>query len=371
MLSGCGGESSHKDATQEPTKLSFLTFNTALIAQTENLEQRLSATINDIPNTGADVICLQELWEPKHLKEVASKLRDAYPYAHWSVSEGQEVAGCNAADTDALLGCLTDACSDIESTEMTQCAVANCANAFTQVSTSCQNCVINHQTLPPQQIAASCELSDENSTEYKDQSGILLISKYPLKSKDYLSLESSFGDRGVLAATIESEFVSSADVYCTHLVATQSDIKYPGTYDSWNGERAVQIDALTQYIEEQRDDSESVVVMGDLNCGPDGGGVEGEDSEGFARLIKSGLGADYVKNKDFECTFCADNSLVSSSSPSVMIDHILFSNLPKDLTQESRRVFTNPTTIEVDGKDVKTAYSDHYGFQMTLTSKNP
>jgi endonuclease/exonuclease/phosphatase family metal-dependent hydrolase len=369
MLSGCGGDSSHADVSQETPKLSFLTFNTALIAQTENLEQRLTATIDDIPATDADVICLQELWEPEHLNRVVSKLSEAYPYAHWSVSEAQEVAGCNAADTDSLLGCLTDACNDVASTEMTQCAVANCANAFTQVSPACQNCVMNHQTLPPQQIATSCELLDESSIQYEDQSGILLISKYPLKSKDYLRLESSFGDRGVLVANVETDVVSSVAVYCTHLVATQGDIDYPGTYGSWNGERAVQIDALTQFIADQGDDSQSVVVMGDLNCGPEGDDVEGEDPEGFERLIKSGLGAEYVKNKDFECTFCADNPLLPSSSSSVAIDHILLSHLPKNLTQESRRVFTNPITIQVDGNDVKTAYSDHYGFQVTLISE--
>jgi len=367
MLSGCDGEA---DANQGPPKISFVTFNTALIAQTENLTQRLDAIVNDIPNTNADVVCLQELWEPEQLKEVASKLRGTFPYSHWSVSAGEVIAGCDAKESDSLLGCLATACSNAASTGMTKCAVANCANAFTQVSTACQNCVMNHQTLAPSEIGTECALSSVNTTAYQDQSGILLLSKYPLKSKDYLRLESSFGDRGVLAASIESKALSSTDVYCTHLVATQTDIDYPGTHGSWSGERAVQIDALTQFIKGKRSNDDSVVLMGDLNCGPEGNDVAGEDPDGFARLIDSGLSADYVTKKSFECTFCADNPLVPSSSPSLMLDHVLFSNLPKNLSQNAQRIFGRPITIQVDGKPVETMHSDHYGFELTLDSEN-
>jgi endonuclease/exonuclease/phosphatase family metal-dependent hydrolase len=368
-LGACSETESDTDASTDGLAVSFLTFNTALIAQTGNLEARLDVIAADLPKTNADAVCLQELWQPEHLEAFASRVKSDYPYAHWSVRESGESSGCTKDETATLIGCLTEYCSEVAADQMTACAVTNCANEFTGVSTGCQNCVLNNQALPPTEIATTCESSESKTTAYENQSGLLLLSKYPLKKKDYLALESSFGDRGVLSATIETELLPSVNLFCTHLAATQSGIEYPGEYDSWAGERAVQIDRTIKLMDDRKTNKSTSVLMGDLNCGPGGDGFEGEDTDGFSRLLDAGFTADYLDSTTTKCTFCKDNDLVGADSSSVLIDHVLFSDLPDSVTQTTTRVFDDSITLDVDGKTLETHRSDHYGLAVTVTGK--
>jgi endonuclease/exonuclease/phosphatase family metal-dependent hydrolase len=370
LLDACGDSDVTSDVPNDASAVSFLTFNTALIAQTGNLDERLDMIARDLPNTGADVLCLQEVWQPEHVDALVSKVEAVYPFAHWSVNKAEAAVGCNESETSTLIGCLTEHCANVSSSEKTSCAVKNCANAFTDVSDGCQHCVLANQTLPPEDIATTCASPGEDAAAYENQTGLLLLSKIELTAKDYLAFNSSFGDRGVLSATIATSVLPKVDLFCTHLAATQTEIDYPGTYGSWEGERADQIDSLHGFIEEKRAREDTVVVMGDLNCGPKGDKVVGEDVKGFKRLLESGLTAEYLNDDSVMCTFCSGNSLVGTSSASVMIDHVLFSNLPDTVHQSVERVFDEPSTIEVDGESLKTYHSDHYGLMVTVRAES-
>jgi endonuclease/exonuclease/phosphatase family metal-dependent hydrolase len=363
LLAACGDSN---DASTVDVPVSFLTFNTALVAHTGNLDERLAAIARDLPKTNADVVCLQELWQPSMVDTLVSLVKKDYPYAHWSVAEGGPAVGCSADETGVLSGCFIENCAEAADGDRVTCVVANCADEFTEVSTECQNCVLNNQTLPPADIASTCELLDENAVAYDNQNGLLLLSNYPLKSKDYRPFESSFGDRGVLSAQIETALLPSVDLFCTHLAATQTDIPYPGEYGSWEGERAAQVEELLDFVDTTQSAHASAVVMGDMNCGPKGDTVVGEDVDGFNLLLASELGAEYLKG-ELSCTFCAENTLAGTETASVLIDHVLFSGLPDNVQQRMDRVFDTPVTLEVDDKPVKTYRSDHFGLSVTVS----
>jgi endonuclease/exonuclease/phosphatase family metal-dependent hydrolase len=359
---GCSGN----DSSSAPP-VSFATFNTALVAQAENVEARLEATGRDLPKLNADVVCLQEVWQPEHVDALVEALKDDYPYAHWSAKASEASYGCNQTETDSLIGCIDAKCANVASSGMALCAAANCANEYAAVSKGCQKCVLDNQTLSPATIATNCQSVDPNATAYENQNGLVLLSKNALKSKDLLVLKSSFGDRGVLFARVETELLPTVDLFCTHLAATLGEVTYAGPYGSWSGERAVQINELAEFMQVKQQSDQVGVVMGDMNCGPEADGVVGEDAAGFESLLEIGLDVPYLEGNDLGCTFCSSNTVTGGNTPDVMIDHVLFSELPKAHVLKSQRVLDKPITVKVDGQNVETYHSDHFGVMVTVS----
>ncbi len=64
----CGGDDT---ASSPVTELSMVTFNAAVaVGLAEYPEQRLAALERDLPGLAADVICLQELWQPENIQRI-------------------------------------------------------------------------------------------------------------------------------------------------------------------------------------------------------------------------------------------------------------------------------------------------------------
>lgn len=366
-LVGCGEDDSSR-AAREP--LSFVTFNAGLLAQSQNVEQRMQRIAQDLPSLDADVICLQEVWQPEHVQTITSAVKADYPHAHWSVTAASGSSNCTQTESDLLIGCISAKCPGIEASGMALCAVANCANEYAAVSAGCQQCVLANQTQPPTTIAATCTATGSGSTAYSNQNGLVLLSKHEFIAKDFQALESSFGDRGVLYAQIESSLLPGLHLFCTHLAATLSGVTYPGPHGTWAGERTVQIHALTAYAKSKQQSGTTTVALGDMNTGPTLGSVVGEDPECFTQLDAAGLKAPYLSSSTARCTFCSDNTIIDSTSGvDVLIDHVLFSNLPKNTTTQAKRVFDDPIRLDVAGSAVDTFRSDHYGLMVTAHPK--
>ena len=87
LVLGC----SDRDVVGQPGgsdsgQLSLVTFNTAIgVGLAPYAAQRLDAIERALPTLGADVICLQELWQPDDLERLASGLAREFPYSHRSV----------------------------------------------------------------------------------------------------------------------------------------------------------------------------------------------------------------------------------------------------------------------------------------------
>lgn len=356
------------------TSLSLVTFNAAQLAELAQYPaERLAATERDLPRLGADVICLQELWDVSTLAGVADALIGAFPYSHRSVRAVGGVGGaggadCTESEATLLAECLSDNCGDLQGSALALCAVENCADEFMSVTPACQDCIASNQSSGSLDQLTSICAAGEGAT-YTDQTGLLLLSRLPLADTDYLAFPSALGDRGVLSARVETEFAGSVDLFCTHLAAT-IDLDYTGEYGSWEGERDEQIERLIEYTSERS--SGARAVLGDLNCGPVTDDARGAGAEAFARFGEDGFLAPYVE-ADGRCTWCADNPLTGFSEEGAdvgaILDHVLISEFPP-VASSPERIFDDRVRFDVDGDSVESTRSDHYGVQLTLSQES-
>lgn len=366
---GCGGNDGTAVVVGS-TSLSLVTFNAAQLAELAQYpEQRLAATERDLPRLGADVVCLQELWDVRTLDGVADALEDTFPYSHRSVQAAGGIGGADCTEDEATLlaECLSDNCGNEQDSSLALCAVQNCADEFMSVSMPCQQCIASNQSSGSLDELTSICAAGEGAT-YTDQTGLLLLSRLPLEEVDYLPLPSALGDRGVLSARVQTEFAGSVDLFCTHLAATL-DLEYTGEFDSWEGERAEQIERLLDYAADRS--SGARAVLGDLNCGPATDDARGAGAEAFARFTAEDFAAPYVEG-DGRCTWCSDNPLTGFSDDGAdigaILDHVLVSEFPP-VTSEPERIFDDRIRVDVDGDSVETVRSDHYGVQVTLSTE--
>ena len=370
----CGGDDSA--ASNPVTELSMVTFNAAVaVGLAEYPEQRLAALERDLPGLGADVICLQELWQPENIQRIVDSLEAEMPYSHQSVralGDGGSLGGASCTSDEAVLlsNCLADNCAGVEGNGLPLCAVANCAPAFTEVSMGCQQCIAANQAATDvENLTTLCAATEASRVAYEDQTGLLLLSRLPLSGLDYLELESSLGDRGVLSARVETDFAGSVHVFCTHLAASLGDVPYTGPYGSWEGERLQQIEAFLQQLELTREPGSSVALLGDLNTGPETSEARAASPEGFERLVSAGFEDPYVE-ADGRCTFCSSNPLNGFSDAvdeGAILDHVLLSGFAEGLGRVASRVFDGAIVISDSGQDVETARSDHYGVRVTVS----
>lgn len=375
LLPHCGGD----DSTQlsEPiTELSFVTFNAALgLGLAPYLEQRLDVLEGDLPDLDADVICLQELWLPENIERLTETLASEFPYTHQSVRAlggggGLGGAACTEGEAALLSTCLADNCSGVDGNGLALCAIDRCAGAFTEVSTSCQQCIAANQAATDiANLTSLCAAADGGAAVYTDQTGLLLLSKYPLTDPGYLAFDSSLGDRGVLSARLRASFAGPVDIFCTHLAASLGDVPYAGPYGSFAGERLVQIDQFLEHVAGKRAPDGGVALMGDMNCGPETALARGASPDAFERFASAGFEHPYP-DLDGRCTFCANNPLngfAADEDEGAVIDHVLLSGFAESAARTSARVFDEGITIAADGSSVDTARSDHYGVRVTVT----
>jgi endonuclease/exonuclease/phosphatase family metal-dependent hydrolase len=378
VLCACSGDDSPEAGAAH--SLSLATLNTAIgVGLAPYAPQRLEAIIGDLPVLGADVLCLQELWQPDDMERLTLALAGDYPYSHRAVQAtgGTASVACTNAEASSLLSCLNEHCAAVETAGLPLCAIASCADAFSVVAMSCQQCVIANQGADDvEHLLQICSAGDGEAASYQDQNGLLLLSKLPLAEPDFLRLESSLGDRGVLSARIDTGLAGSARVYCTHLAATLGEVSYAGPYGSWQGERVEQIGRWLDWVGETRGSEEVAVLMGDLNCGPETELAHSASPDAYARFVDAGFEDPYADD-DGRCTFCGSNPLNAAAGDpdeGALIDHILFSGLSSrssSLPRTVARVLDQPIEIEAGGGSVLTAHSDHYGVQVTLSRARP
>lgn len=367
----CGGDET--DVSEPLRQLSLVTFNAALgVGLAPYPEPRLEAIERDLPALGADVVCLQEIWLPEDIERLTASLSAQFPHSLRSVSVAGGVGGsCTDSEAALLSTCLAENCGDVEPEGLPLCAIANCAEAFTQVSMGCQQCIAaNQSAMDVENLASLCSAGD-GVAAYQDQTGLLILSRHPLEDLGYQRFESSLGDRGLLSARVRTAFMGDVAIHCTHLAATLTEVPYTGPYGSWQGERLRQIEQMLTRVSDTRPASGSAVMLGDMNCGPGTALAEPASPDAFAQLVDAGFAAPYVA-ADGRCTFCDNNPLngvVTDPDEGALIDHVLVGADPMPVASATR-VFDDVISIDADGL-VDTARSDHYGVQVLLTAAAP
>jgi endonuclease/exonuclease/phosphatase family metal-dependent hydrolase len=278
-------------------------------------------------------------------------------------------AACTAAEAALLSSCLLSNCSDVEGGGLPLCAIMSCAATFTQVSTSCQQCIAANQSVADiDSLTDICAASAQGAVAFADQTGLLILSRLPLEELGYFAFESSLGDRGLLSARVATGFMGDVELHCTHLAATLRGLPYTGMYGSWEGERLRQIEQMLERVDTLRSAEGATILVGDMNCGPQTSLARPASADAFGRFATAGFAAPYA-DADGRCTFCGNNplnGLVTGPEEGALIDHVLVSGAGV-ASRAATRAFDELIRIDVDGSAVDTAHSDHYGVQVWLS----
>jgi endonuclease/exonuclease/phosphatase family metal-dependent hydrolase len=360
------------DSGEPITELTLVSFNAALgVGLAPYAEQRLDAIERDLPELGADVVCLQEVWQPENIERITTALASRYPHSLRSVRAAAGAGmSCTTSEAALLSSCLSDNCADVEADGLPLCAIASCAEPFTQVSMGCQQCIAaNQSAMDIENLAALCAADDGAAAAYRDQSGLVILSRHPLEDIGYQPFESSLGDRGLLSGRLHTAFMGDVDVHCTHLAATLSEVPYTGPYGSWQGERLRQIEQMLARVAGTRPAAGSALLLGDMNCGPSTALAEAASPDAYLQIADAGFEDPYV-DADGRCTFCQNNplnGLVTDPDEGALLDHVLVS-APEMPTASAMRVLDEVISFDSGDGPVDTAHSDHYGVLVRLSA---
>jgi len=356
---------------EEPT-ITLGTYNTGLAyGFVDDAKQRRGPILDALHTVDADVLCLEEVWEPGDRRKVAHDLDDTFatviapPILQ---TRTQRLPACKRKELfgeDRFVSCLTGECGGTSGDEQTNCVIEHCgprlealkdenpecgAALMSQVGKSGLTALIN--VLNP--------FARPGIYAYDGSDGLVMLAREPIRHSglvdfsDIASLNRRHAIWGEI--TVGDERVR---VYCTHLTSDLSNIApYPGAAASWGAENESQIERLIAHADAW---GGPAVMMGDFNCGwgDEGAGLDAELESSCEVMREAGFVSPMV-SEDPVCTFCAANpiNVGAGEDKNVLIDHVFLRGLTG---VESRRIFDGEITIRVKGKDKVTALSDHYG----------
>lgn len=373
VAAACGSDDTTDTAdatttTAAPSSLELVTFNAGLARGFVDLaEQRVDTVAEAIGELEADLVALQEVWEPGDVDQVraaaSSAGYDTVTFLDPAPDTSAEPA-CPAGELDALEPCVRTSCADVPDDQLADCVLSSCGAEFGEVCESCQTCLGANVGQSLDSVLSTCS-AGAASYAYGGAFGIGLLSRLPVLESDHVVLDSSLNRRAILHAVVDAGELGEVHVYATHLSPIFSDIPYPGE-GSWAEEQADQIRRLLELVDEQVPDGAPVVILGDLNTGPAAGSLAAESPENYQLLADAGFTNPYVDDAPV-CTFCADNPLVGGADDdaSVVIDHVLVRDLPG--TTDAERVLDEEITVEGADGPVASRISDHYGVLVTVT----
>ncbi len=413
LLTSCSDDEPDPPATNVYT---IDTFNVALAGSFVPYEaERTDPVTEAVASMETDILCVQEAWRgsDKDRIEAASKKRFPYTvrFEHGfetplddpedqtgSIPPANTTPPC-AGDTQALfeevMQCLVDNCSTIPGSVDGKAVSATCAEeaCFIQAAQlltgdeqarRCYGCAVT--SLPEDSfgvIRDKCTTKPNASLAFDGQSGVMILSKYPLVEAEDWVLPGTWNRRVILRATAKLPNGVDLDVYCNHLTAVFFGPAFPytGEYgegevgpEGWAAEQKLQVEKLIAYVS-KHSAGRRAVVLGDFNTGHEYRvddrmvmRAEGEEAIGLLEShYEEALVADYVP----ACTFCSSNPLTGLTKEweSAWVDHIFLQGIPKEAVISSIRTLEEEVVMVETGEtseELKVPVSDHYGMRTTL-----
>ncbi|MFI5390980.1 MAG: hypothetical protein ACHQYQ_06430 [Bacteriovoracales bacterium] len=336
-------------------QLSVITYNMSL---KNGDESRLPDMVRDLKNLDADVLCLQDVYNiPKVIKELN------YPYSHYiESSENFFIKGVCPVWEIFRKGnpfyCRLKNCSDFVGNNLISCLLEKCnesLNQIKQVNNNCAQAFISHvngNTLndifdlinPFKALPKFLE---------KGSPGLLLLSKFQLKNKDFsdFSTISTVRNRGALVADVEG-----FRIICANTSSPLDGPTYMGSFSSREEENKIQIEKMKKWLTGKND-----VIIGNLNCSrpvqyTDIRENYSKNCEGFDELNLE----EPIYSKP-ECTYCPYNNLVENKERGgLILDNVFISeNSLIDVEVVMKNIMENESFM-----------SDHFGVRVIL-KKNP
>ncbi|MFH2009099.1 MAG: endonuclease/exonuclease/phosphatase family protein [bacterium] len=369
-LVGCSDDDTNDNNNNTPQEFSAVTFNGGLARGFVPLADARAQIIADaVAELDVDVICLQEIWQPEHVDMVQAAAADTFPNQIFlepmpDLNPGDPACSPDATEVQAMETCARDNCGTALPDDLVDCVLGHCLLQFTSLTPECQSCIAANVSGTIDDTFNACAVSSE-AYAYGGAFGIGLLTNETVTTSDSSVFASTFNRRAVIHAELETEALGTVHVFCTHLTAVFSSIPWPKPEGSWEAEQLAQVVAIRDYVDTMAGADGVVILMGDFNSGPDGNGYVADVEDNYNALVE-GYTSVYPEEPDATCTFCDLNPLNGGidHDESVLIDHILLRSFTG--TYDADRILTEPITITVDGTPIETAYSDHYGVQVTM-----
>jgi len=374
------GENDGTHRGLENGTLRVATFNAGLaVGVLPHAVERVEQVASALAALDTDVLCVQELWLDAHFRAVAGANKDRF--AHVVRPDPQPVSdrrACSPQEVAPIDACIRSRCSSVRpgTEQAAACAVEHCAHLAWQMSRECLNCLTRDPLRGLEEIEAACVDSaaparrSGKSTAAEVPAlgtsyGLGLFTSQRLLDQDFLRLEPEHHPRGVLYAHLATAALGEAHVFCTHLTPVLSHVP-PPRGRSWHDIQSRQVDQLLAFVERKAPAGALVIVLGDLNMGPDVGRfVSSRSPAHFARFETRGFRDPYLEQDSPLCTYCDENPVAGGHGhDGSIIDHVLVRG--GSLRIQAHRIFDDSVTIEADGKTVTTALSDHYGIFAEL-----
>ncbi|MBT3221141.1 MAG: hypothetical protein HN348_18830 [Proteobacteria bacterium] len=345
-------------------KFTAATYNVGLaVGYVPAADYRAPLAAEALANVGADLVCAQEVWLPGQIGLLTAATEDTLPntFLPDAMPEDAGGAGCTEDELAQLMDCADQACEDVCDDKVIDCIFDNCPLQFLGLEKTCQSCVMAAVGSDVEETKTTCTTANPLFA-YGGAFGTALLTSMDLSDTDELLFASTTNRRSVLYGLVDTP-LGETHVFCTHLTAVFSMIPYPKEEGSWAEEQAAQVEEFLDYIDEKAG-SEPVLVLGDMNMGPDSFGIDGEQEEHY-NTLSDGFVNPYIDD-DGQCTYCDDNPLNAGNITTEIIDHILLRD-HQEVTAESERILDEAIDAERCGETIDAAYSDHYGVMTTLS----
>lgn len=405
MLVGCGADPAPAGPAVD---LTVDTLNVGLAGSFIPYEPaRQVAVVAAIAQMPSDIVCVQEAWRQSDKDAILAGARTRFPYAYSTThnfdsveetipndcatlpvpttapcSEAMIRTGLNNALTCLSHNCSTMVDSDMGLTTSTRCAAAMCFSEASALLVGsgpaglrCYGCLAsNLPTATFSQIRDRCTNTPNGSYAFEGQSGVMILSRYPLSEQRELVLPGTWNRRVVLRATATLPNGAKVGVYCNHLTPAFEGVTYPyiGRYGcgetgavGWTHEQLMQTQRLVSWVTETNGTNKAL-VLGDFNSSVAGTGYQDESPETITLLrgaYTEALAPGFVP----QCTYCSNNTLVDTGTVSTWIDHIFMRGIAASAVRSTTRTFTEPT-VPVTGGTVTMAHiTDHYGLRSVIS----
>ena len=232
-------------------------------------------------------------------------------------------------------------------------------------------------------VEALCTTDNAAGMAFGGSSGVMLLSRLPIRDIEHRVLPSWLWRASVTKATVDLPNEQAVDVYCTQLSTPERPPSFPyvgpygdGPLDSatrpWTNESLLQSQRVLEFVRE-RSGPRPAIVAGALEsgfecpaCDPPLGSFGPEVLSNLTSNLSLGIAPDYT----WQCLECGGNPLrvlEGRSEVNLWTDHILLHQFAiTDVVATSRVFDANTLSIPVEGGTVEVPPSSHYGLRSVV-----